>query len=268
MAYSRKPKSFERPFTLSIDVAERITRVCEEHSCELKINGTLSDDSSITFDDLDELRNFPNSRGRQIISLEFESNCYGEDADRKVNILVNYRRSEHKFIRSSMSYEVRGEDILVQGVARDIDEIADLSESREPRIVKLIKNKFVGPYSLIFIFIGVLIGQAVGVFIIIPKMINKSSSQEEFSAYEPAINLAIEEFVILAKYGIFVLIFSLLLGFGKNLVLNYYPESNFLVGDGLRRYEDLINARKTAFGWFSALVIGLVTSGIIAYLFM
>jgi hypothetical protein len=218
-----KTKPFKVAYRLDRQGFERIVGILKEVSPDVKISVGCSDGSSIEFSTPDELLDFPNSQSRRIQSLSLRT-PWGEEP----HINVRFRSSESS---TPIEYEISGDDKSVFYYSGKLDECVST--------YRLWYTPFAFLDFTVFVFGLVIVG-----FVILLLWSFFSLSRSDLSQVVKEEKTNRELFVQVVFWLSFGSLF--VLGAATNFFRNrLFPFANFLIGDGINRFERLEFRRRT-----------------------
>jgi hypothetical protein len=234
-----KIKSFKIAYFLDQKGIERIVCILKESSPELKLTIECSDGSSIEFSAPEELFEFTNSELRRMQSLTLTT-PWGKEP------LINLRFRSSKYL-PSIEYEISGDDKNVFYYSGKLDEC--ISTYR----------LWYTPFAFLdFIYVlvgGVLIGI---VTLLLWAFFSMRDSELSQTVNDKKTYRAIFEQIVfwLSLSSIF------LIGAGANFFRNrLFPISNFLIGEGISRFNRLEFRRRTiGIGFILSIIASVVAT--------
>lgn len=245
MAKNFKSVSTQLPFEFDRQIAERVYRLISSHNIPVTIEATLADSSRLTLSDLDELTGLPNTNTRKIQSVTFEGRDYSRPEISPPRISIEFNEI---YDTRTISYNLHGEDPIVEDIARKISEIATLAAPNYPwhvAITRKFKTKLEAtPYGLY--------GLAGGLFFVLaPQKI--SLDQLNHSNLLITLKEVLVIPLIVAASGAALILWL-------SIVKRYYPTARFLIGEEIKRKAAAEKSKAAAY----ALMIGVIGSLIAA----
>lgn len=220
---SRLDQTYPIAFTFTEEALKRFDQVLSKHTGgSISISATLSDNTTLSFNSVDDLLQFPNAVSRQIDRLRLESTTSWREQNQS-DISIRFNRHSTTL---SIAVDIVGEDEKLLVTKRDIEEIIEIISNRTQAIGrKIIFWTSVASIGLISIF-------SMGLF----EFIKESK---------------FPDYIILLAAVTALLIYTSLISWGydaTNLLRDkLFPIGTFAIGDGKRRHEILVNRRKNIF---------------------